>query len=212
MGAVAAFWAPRRDPYGRLRLLEVVTLDAGYASLSNATLVEAAGYGYVLGLKEHQPGLWQEAQRLLEPRAATQRPEAKVLERDHHHGGRRSLWRTAACAGWLDWQHRRQVGLVRTEKFARQTPPRADRVPVAVEDHDYRTNLPWQRLEGVAIRGVIRGHWGIEHQGFRTLDLEWREEQAWWTTGAATAVVGRLRLGAYTVLGLLKGRYLRAAR
>lgn len=212
MGAFAAFWAQLLDSYGQLHLFEVVTLDAGYASLSNATLVDAAGFGYVLGLKENQPGLVQEAQRLLVPLVATQRAEARVLERDHNQWVRRSLWRTQAWAGWMDWSHLRQVWLVRTEQFVRQTTPRADSVPVGVEDHYYLSNIAWKRLEGEEMLGLVRSHWGIENNGFRTLDLEWHEEQAWCTTGAATDVLGLLRLWAYNLVGLLKGRYLRASR
>jgi hypothetical protein len=80
----------------------VVTLDAGYCSLSNASLMAAAGYSYVLALKENQPELLREAQRVLPPLAATQRPEAKVLDRDHSQWVRRSLWWRAACTGWLE--------------------------------------------------------------------------------------------------------------
>jgi Transposase DDE domain len=210
MGAFAAFWAQVLDTYGRLPLFDVVTLDAGYGSLGNATRIDTAGYGYVVGLKANQPELWREAQRLLQPLAASQRPEARVLDRDHGRWVRRSLWRTAACAGWLDWSHLRQVWLVRTETFVRQTTPRADSVPVAAEDHYYITNLGWQRLEGVGILGVVRSHWGIENNGFRTLDMDWQEEHAWCTKGMATDVLGLLRLWAYNLLGLLKGRYLRA--
>jgi hypothetical protein len=36
MGALAAFWAPLLQAYGRLSLFEVVTLEAGYCSLHNA--------------------------------------------------------------------------------------------------------------------------------------------------------------------------------
>lgn len=212
MGAFAAFWAQLLQTYGRLHLFELVTLDAGYCSLRNATLIDEAGYGYVLGLKENQPELLREAQRLLLPLAAGQRPEAKVLDRDHGQWVRRSLWRTQACTGWLDWTHLRQVWLVRTEKFARQTTPRADSVPVAVDDHYYVTNLLWRRLDGLGSLGVVRGHWGIENNGFRTLDMDWGEEHAWCTKGAATDVLGWLRLWAYNLVGLLKGRYLRAAR
>jgi Transposase DDE domain len=212
MGALAGFWAQLLQTYGRLKLFEVVTLDAGYCSRHNATLIERAGYGYVLGLKENQPELLREAQRLLQPLAATQRPEAQLLDRDHGQWVRRRLWRTAECAGWWDWSHLRQVWLVRTEKFVRQTTPRADSVPVHVEDHYYLTNVGWKRLEGIGILGVVRGHWGIENHGFRTLDMAWQEEQAWCTKGAATDVLGLLRLWAYNVVGLLKGRYLRASR
>ena len=212
MGAFTAFWAQLCQTYGRLHLFEVVTLDAGYGSRHNASLIDGAGYGYVLALKDNQPELWREAQRILVPRAAGQRPEAKVLERDHGQWVRRSLWRTQACASWLDWAHLRQVWLVRTEKFTRQSTPRVDSMPVAVEDHYYLTNLPWQRLDGMSILSVVRGHWGIENNGFRTLDMEWQEERAWCTKGAATDVLGLLRLWAYNLVGLLKGRYLRARR
>jgi len=115
----------------------VVTLDAGYCSLSNASLMVAAGYSYVLALKENQPELLREAQRVLLPLAATQRPEAKVLDRDHSQWVRRSLWWRAACTGWLEWTHLQQVWLMGTEKFARQTSLRADSPPGEVEDHYY---------------------------------------------------------------------------
>lgn len=134
------------------------------------------------------------------------------MERDHGQWVRRSLWRTQGCAGWLDWTHRRQAWLVRTEKCTRQTTPRADSEPVAVEDHDSMTNLAWHRLDGIGVLGVVRGHWGIENNGFRTLEMDWQEERAWWTKGAATEVLGWLRLWAYNLVGLLKGRYLRARR
>lgn len=42
--------------------------------------------------------------------------------------------------------------------------------------------------------------------------MEWQEEHPWCTKGAATDVLGRLRLLAYNMIGLLKGRYLQAVR
>jgi hypothetical protein len=193
IGACAAFRTQLQQAYGRMNRFEVVTRDAGYCSLSNATLIDAAGYGYVRALKENQPDLLHEAQRLLVPLAASRGPEAKLLERDHGRWVRRRLWRTPGCAGWMGWSHLRQVGLVRTEQFSRQTTPRADSVPEEVEDPDYLTTLWWSRLDGVGILGVVRGHWGIENNCFRTLDVEWQEEQAWCTKGAATEVLGLWR-------------------
>jgi hypothetical protein len=165
----------------------------------------------VLALKANQPDLMHEAQRVLVPLAASRGPEAKLLERDHGRWVRRRLWRTQGCAGWMGWSHLRQVWRGRTEKFSRQTTPRADRIPEEVEDHDDLPNLWWHRLDGAGILGVVRGHWGLENTGVRTLDVEWQEEQAWCTKGAATEVLGLWRLWAYNVVGLLKGRYLRAA-
>jgi hypothetical protein len=93
----------------------------------------------------------------------------------------------------------------------RQTTPREDSVPIEVEDHDSLTNLRWNRLAAVPILGVIRGPWGIESNGVRPLEMDCHEERAWCTKGA-TEVLGLWRWWAYNVVGLLKGRYLRAAR
>ena len=65
---------------------------------------------------------------------------------------------------------------------------------------------------GWSLLGVVRSHWGIEHNGVRTLEMDWQEERAWCTQGAATDVPGWLRLWADNLGGLLKGRYLRSPR
>jgi hypothetical protein len=134
------------------------------------------------------------------------------LERDHGPWVRRSRWRPQAWASWVDWTHRRQVWLVRTEKCTRQSTPRVERMPVAVEDPYDLTKLPWQRWDGMSLLIVVRGHWGIENNGFRTRDMAWQEARAWCTKGAATDGLGLLRRWAYNLVGLLKGRYLRARR
>ena len=139
--------------------------------------------------KENQPELLREAKRLLEPLAAGQ-AEAVTWDRDHGQWVRRSLSRTSEIAGWLDWTHLRQAWLVRTEKFAGQQRPAAG------------------TLQGEGILALVRAHWGIENQGFRTLDMEWEEDygRPWCSQGWAVDVVGYLRLLAYNVLQLAKGR------
>jgi hypothetical protein len=54
----------------------------------------------------------------------------------------------------LEWTHLQQVWLMGTEKFARQTRPRADSPPGEVEDHYYITTVLWHRVEGVGVLGV----------------------------------------------------------
>lgn len=209
MGALEAFWeevvAAFKDRF------EVATFDAGYTSLANATRVDEDGYGYVMALKENQPELLREAKRVLEPLAATGRAEAVSWDRDHGQWVRRSLYRTPEMAGWLEWTHLRQVWLVRTEKFCgEQRPPPGAKAEV-VEDRYFLTNLLWNRLKGEGILALVRAHWGIENQGFRTLDMDWEEDygRPWCSQGLAVDVVGYLRLLAYNVLQLAKGRYLR---
>lgn len=64
--------------------------------------------GTVMALKENQPELLREAQRVLEPVAAAGQAEAVTWDRDHGQWVRRSLSRTSEIAGWLDWTHLRQ--------------------------------------------------------------------------------------------------------
>jgi hypothetical protein len=156
-------WAQRLQTYGRLGLWALVTLGAGDCSLKTATLIVAAGYSYVISFKANQPELCREAQRLLKPLAASQPPEAQMLERAHGQWVRRSPWRTQECGGWLEWSYLCRVWLARTEKFTRQTAPRAGSLPVEVEDHYYISNLPWRRLDSVGIWGGP-GSWGEGEQ------------------------------------------------
>lgn len=80
-----------------------------------------------------------------------------------------------------------------------------------MEDRYFVTNLVWNRLKGEGILALVRAHWGIENQGFRTLDMEWEEDygRPWCSQGWAVDVLGYLRLLAYNVLQLAKGRYWR---
>jgi hypothetical protein len=118
-----------------------------------ATLIVATGYSYVISLKENQPELCREAQRLIKPLAVSQPPEAQMLERAHGQWVRRSPWRTQERGGGLEWSYLCQVWLARTEKFTQQTTPRADNLPVEVEDHYYITRSHFKTL-----RTVRRAH------------------------------------------------------
>lgn len=158
MGAFGALWTHLHHMHGQLALCKVVTLAASYCSRHNATVINDAGYGYVLALKDSQPDLLQEVRCLLTPLVAAQGPETKFLDQDHGRWVRCSLWRTQTNGGWSAWPHLRQAWLVRTEKFACQTTPQTESVPEEVEDHYFITNLEWHRLDGEGILDVVRGH------------------------------------------------------
>jgi hypothetical protein len=92
------------------------------------------------------------------------------------------------------------------------SPPRADRVPGAVEAPDELPTLGWPRRDGVGLLGVVRGQWGLENPGGRPWARDGPEARAWGTTGAATEVLGGRRWWADPGVGRLKGRERRAAR
>ncbi len=213
MGAFPSLWAGVLEAYGRSDLFEVVSADAGFTSLANATLIDGAQKGYVLGLKENQPELLAEARRLLEPTGdvttGTYRVAPEAESPWERHKGtriRRQVWRTSEMAGWGEWKHLRQGVLVRqtTED------PSGVKAPV-IEDRYFVTNLVPGRLDGAHWLTLVRMHWGIENNCFGTLDLRWLEDsRLCCRQGHAPLVLGLLRVMAYNVLGWLRGRHLRS--
>lgn len=202
MGAFAAFFSSLVKVYGDL--FEIVTMDAGTTALDNADLVQGANKAYVMALKDNQPALYAEAQRLLAPLVLGP-PEAQTpWER---HGGRqvqRCLYRTAEIAGWGGWSHLQQVWLVR------QCSRNRAGGPVVIEDRYFLTNLRWGRLRPGQILLVVRNHWGIENDCFWSLDAQFGEDDhPWVTIGHALLGLGVLRLMAYNVLQWARKRHLR---
>jgi hypothetical protein len=56
----------------------------------------------------------------------------------------------------------------------------------------------WNRLKLRAILLLVRRHWGVENDCFKSLDVQWQEDtKPWWTEGNAVQALGMLRLMAY---------------
>ena len=99
MGAFATFFAALLAVYKTL--FELITLDAGFTSLANATLVDSAQVGYVMALKQTQPELLAEAHRLLLPLTQHASPSAQTpWERAKGRWIQRRLYRSAEIAGY----------------------------------------------------------------------------------------------------------------
>jgi hypothetical protein len=207
MGAFGDFFLALQQHCGPL--FEIVTVDAGMTSLDNADLVQGAHKGYVMALKDNQPQLRAEAQRLLEP-LLSQEPLAQTgWERAKGKLVRRRLYRTLEIAQYHGWTHLRQAWLVRQET----RDPNAPDGPVAVEDRYFLTNLTKGRLSADQILLVVRGHWGIENDCFWSLDAQFREDdRPWCSQGRAAENLGLLRLMAYNLLQLARKRHLRPRR
>lgn len=207
MGAFADYFAQLESVYGGNDLYEIVTVDAGLVSREHAGLIHAADKAYVFALKETQPELRREAERLLVPLTA-RAPEAQTpWEKAKGKEWRRSLWRTVEIAEYHGWDSLQQAWLVRTESRDKD-----GRVEI-VEDRYFLSSVRPGRLKPNQILQVVRGHWGIENDCFGTLDLRWGEDaRRWATRGHAVEVLGVLRLMAYNLLQLLRVRHLRVRR
>ena len=158
-GAFDAFWDDLLAAYGRSDLFEAVSLDAGYAAEALCRRIDADGYGYIVAIKDNQPGLFDEARahflERIEPLDGRS-PEAPESQTDwERYRGRRikrQLWRTTELAGINGWDHLRQIWLVR--QLTEHPDGR-----VEVRDRLRASNLVPGRLNGVQILATVRAHW-----------------------------------------------------
>lgn len=203
MGHFPAFWKALRRAYARADLFRLVTLDAGYTSKDNAALIDGDGMAYVLRVKESQPTLLAEMQRVLG--APTGQPAARSpWESVKGRQVQRRLFRTEDLAGFDDWAHLRQGWLVQT--VVRHLDGREE----VVMERWFITNLPWNTLSPRQLLHVVRGHWAIENDCNWVLDVVWREDTTAWATNAKAIpthaplrTLSWLRMLAYNVLGVL---------
>ena len=191
------------ETWGRYRLFEALSFDAGFCSEQTASAVDHSGTGYVFALKENQPELLAEARRLLRPKLAAQ-SEAETREYVKGHWLVRQVVRTSDIAGYHDWAHLRQAWLVL------QTHVDAMGRVTKREERFFLTNLPPARLDGKGVLAVVRAHWRIENESNWPLDVQWREDHGrWCTTGASSYVLGFIRLIACNLVQHLRLRHLR---
>ena len=207
MGVFASFYADLQRTYGRADLFELVSTDAGFTSEDNARLVDRDGKAYWMALKDNQPELRREAERVLLANAKQYEPEAQTdWESDSSRGWiRRQLWRTDEMAGWGKWSHLRQVVLVRV--LARDGKDGPVRV---LEERYHVTNLVRGRLDGEQLLRLDRAHWRIENNLHGALDIQWKEDQGLWVQrGNGLPVMSLLRVLAYNLMSLLRAVHLR---
>jgi hypothetical protein len=207
MGVFPSIFAELKGVYGRANLIDLFSVDAGFCSEANARLVDEAGKAYWMSLKDNQPDLRREAERVLLEKAKRCAPEAETAwESDSSRGWiRRQLWRTDEMAQWDRWTHLRQVVLVRV--LARDGRDGPERV---LEERYYLTNLVRGRLKGEAMLRLVRAHWRIENNLHGSLDIQWQEDHGRGVQrGNGLPVTALLRVHAYNLLSLLRAVHLR---
>ena len=213
MGFFESYWSEFLSAYGHTGLVEVVSLDSGFASLHNANLIDQRGKAYVIALKENQPELYKEAEKLLGrvynliKHDFVRDPEAQTdWERYQGDRIRRSFFRHKDIEGYMGWTHLKQVWLVVQE---RKDPAGQ----IAVEYRYFMTSLLWNRLTAAEGLRLVRLHWGIENGCNWALDLQWLEDsKAWSGQGKAVEALAWLRLMAYNLIQMLRHGVLRGDR
>lgn len=208
MGEYKRFLNRLVSTYGRSQQrLELIASDAGMTSAENARHTNSKHMAYLMGIKENQPALLREAERLCGWGAHKQVGHvceaATPWERYRGNRVRRELFRSCDIEGWPSWQSARQLWRVK------QTTERPDGTTV-VENRYFITNLAWARLNPREILAVVRAMWGVENGCHWSLDVILKQDtRCWCATGKAQRMLSWLRLMAYNALRLLKDRYLR---
>jgi predicted transposase YbfD/YdcC len=181
-------------------LFQLITYDAGAASLANASYVVEAGKDYLFALNSAQPTLYAEARAHLGRRSVRDADETTEDVVGPYTVTRR-IYLTEELSGFLDWSHLRTVARVTYEKIHRDTGE------IMEEDERYfLSSLPVERLSPKQWMQVIRSHWAVENNCHHTWDTVFNEDDQPWIDRDPQGMVVMLliRRLAYNFLALFR--------
>ena len=183
--------------YGNLRLFDMVSTDAGMTSESNAAAVRAHGWHYLMALKDTQPTLRAEAERLIGPHTADE-PAAQTTDmRDNQTSVIRSIWITDEAAGYHGWSHLKTIIRVRREVR------RDDGTVLSCADRYFVSSLVMSKMTASQWLRAVRVHWRVENDVHGILDRLYKEDDHPWlyaTNGQlAVALLRRVMLNIMTL-------------
>jgi len=190
--------------YKRIRLIAMVSADAGSCSEENGRHVRSKNLHYIFGLKGSQPTLQAEARALLARRTADEADAVTVDIRGNQEVTRR-LYMTSEMAGFLDWTHLQTTLRVESEIVDIQT---GEVVPQKEEDVNryFISSLEGDKLTSDQWLKLVRMHWGVENNCHNTWDTAFEEDDRRWITtspkGAMNVML--LRRLAYNMLALFR--------
>ena len=198
MGSICQATQELIETYGRTDLFEVITVDAGNASVAHADLIHGHHLGYAFAIKENCGDIYQEALRQLAHRTPD---EAECRQTRREKGARvtHRLWR-APIRGFLRWSHARQ--LVRVQRVVEE--PNGS---VSEGNRYFVTNLLTGRLNASGWLTLVRMHWRVENNGHWSIDVVWKEDARrtpWITNPQAVYALATLRMIAFNILAMLR--------
>lgn len=185
--------------YGKTKLLDVISVDAGMVSKSNAQGVIDRGLNYIMAIKGSQQKLFAMIQGLS---AIKTEPNCTTEECYNGKDVTRILTRVPV-SGILGWEHLQEFWKIETHVVD----PLTDKV--TSEIRYFACSLASNTLTNSHVLKAIRSHWGIENNGNWCFDVHWREDTAPWTS-RAMILVSYLRMLAYNIIERLKTRRVKA--
>jgi len=187
--------------YGKTKLVEMFTTDAGNTSLKVATKLIDKDYAYFMQFKAEHGNLYNEAIRVLGGR---NEGEANATYADTQQGcvvTYHGFVYDLEGVGWLDWTHARQI--VRVKRIV-ENPQTGE---ITVGNRYYVTNKSPKDLPVMTCLRISRGHWRVENETHWSADthfLEDRRRHAWSRHPVGVVIVALLRMIAMNILAVAR--------
>jgi len=171
IGAMPDLLKQLHSVYGRTKLFEVLTTDAGNTSLKvNGQIVDDLHLDYFSQIKCEHGELYKEAERALGRRNIN---DAGFSYTDTQNGDvvTYHVWhQDLGDEGWLDWTHARQ--LVRVQRRALNTATDKE----SVGNRYYVSSRTPEQLTPTTALAISRAHWRCEEETHWTSDAMLQED------------------------------------
>jgi predicted transposase YbfD/YdcC len=202
IGTLSDLLSELHRAYGRMRLFEMVTTDAGNTSLKVATLiVKKLRRHYFSQIKSEHGELHAEAERALGMRKEAT-AEASYADKQNGKTATYHVWRyDLSNKGWLDWRHARQ--LVRVQKVT-EDPTTGEKT---VGNRYYVSSKTTTELSANDALRISRMHWRCEEETHWTTDAILQEDRrrlSWSRHPVGVFVVSLLRMMALNILAVAR--------
>jgi len=168
--------------YGRLGMFRLVTADAGMTSEHNAQLVIGQGYDYLFAVKDTQPTLITELDRLLGRRELGEAAAKTTDTLDNHTEEHRRVWITNEISGF-HWDHVR-TGLCVEREVVRHGQT------VSKDRRFYVSSIPADEVDAETWLQIVRSHWRVENEAHGLYDRFLLEDDRSWFEVPKLVLVG----------------------
>lgn len=185
--------------YGRTKMVEMVTFDAGNTRPEAADYIRGKGAHYFLALRSGQGAIHQMALDELDDLPGSQ----AIYRTGENYNGQMvcyTVWQHELAEGHPDWAHARQ--LFRIERVAAD-----DEGVCSVGNRYFVTSVANDELDAEQAVELARAHWRCENEGHWTADAIWDEDARrtpWTTHPHGILNVGLLRAMAINMLAMLR--------
>jgi predicted transposase YbfD/YdcC len=176
----------------------VTTMDAFLTQRAIAQqLLDQQGQ-YLMVVKENQPALYAAIALVFQvpppARAGDHRDQVTTVDKGHGRLETRTLERTCALNGVVDWPGVGQVLRRTCQRIRLKTGEVSEEVTYGI------TSLGWQDAKAAAVEALWRGHWGIENKVHYVRDVTLGEDAGQLRVGQAPQALAALRNGILSVL------------